>query len=206
MANIPADDPSTTEGRILEAAKTVFIRNGFDGTSMQHIADLAGINKSLLHYYFRTKEKLFEAVFAFAFYQFVPQIQEILSDDATVFVKIERIVSEYMDMLLKNAIVPAFILHEINRDPDRLVRVMQQTGLNPELFINQFVQEMEQGKLKRTNPRHLLVNIISLCVFPIAARPLIQRILFSNDSEAYQLFLQERKQEVTRFIIQSIQA
>jgi len=102
MVNIPNTEPFSTEGTILEAAKKVFISHGFDGTSMQQIANEAGINKSLLHYYFRNKEKLFAAVFSYAFQNFIPQVQGILNSDISVFIKIERIVSEYMDMLLKN--------------------------------------------------------------------------------------------------------
>lgn len=204
MVKSKSVDPSPTETRIMEAARSVFIRNGFDGTTMQQIADEAGMNKSLLHYYFRNKEKLFESVFAFAFRQFVPQIQDILYAQTTVFDKIERIVSEYMDLLLKNEILPAFILHEINRNPDRLYAIMQETGLDPGMFIGSLQAEMEQNHLRPMDPRHLIVNMLALCIFPIAARPLVQRILFSNDTESYNHFLQDRKKEVARFIIQSI--
>jgi TetR/AcrR family transcriptional regulator len=197
--------PASTESKILEAAKKVFFSRGFDGTSMQQIANEAGINKSLLHYYFRNKEKLFTTVFAYAFQHFVPQIQEILVSDTSISVKIERIVSEYVDMLMKNAIIPSFILHEINRNPDRLFEIMQGAGLKPETFLNQFAREIEKGQIRPVDPKHLIVNLISLCVFPIAARPLMQRFLFSNDAGAYIQFLQERKKEVSRFIIQSIQ-
>jgi TetR/AcrR family transcriptional regulator len=206
MVNNLSPVSSHTEARILEAAKKVFILNGFEGTSMQDIATEAGINKSLLHYYFRNKEKLFAAVFSFAFQNFVPQIQEIFISDATVFVKIERIVAEYMEMLLKNEFIPAFVLHEINRNPDGIVELMQETGLNPELFMRQLTLETEKGNIPPIDPRHFIVNLISLCVFPFAARPLMQRILFANDEKAYRQFLQERKKKVTEFIIQSLKA
>jgi TetR/AcrR family transcriptional regulator len=206
MVNTLKIEPFSTESNILEAAKKVFITHGFDGTSMQQIANEAGINKSLLHYYFRNKEKLFAAVFSFAFQNFVPQIQEILNSGVSVFIKIERIVAEYMDMLLKNEFIPAFILHEINRNPDGIFAIMQGTGLNPEIFIEQFTMEIEKGHIRPVDPRHLIVNLIALCVFPVAARPLMQRILFANDEEAYQQFLHERKNKVAEFIIQSIKA
>jgi TetR/AcrR family transcriptional regulator len=206
MVNTLKIEPFSTEGTILEAAKKVFISHGFDGTSMQKIANEAGINKSLLHYYFRSKEKLFASVFNFAFQNFVPQVQEILNSGASVFTKIERIVAEYMDMLLKNEFIPAFILHEINRNPDGIYAIMQGTGLNPSIFIEQFALEIEKGHIRPMDPRHLLVNLIALCVFPFAAKPLMQRILFANDEAAYQQFLRERKNKVTEFIIQSIKA
>jgi TetR/AcrR family transcriptional regulator len=206
MVNLSLLPPSQTEARILEAAKKMFILNGFEGTSMQQIATEAGINKSLLHYYFRNKEKLFAAVFSYAFQHFVPQIQEILNSDTSVFIKIERIVSEYMDMLMKNEFIPAFILHEINRNPDGIFAIMKDTGISPDFFIRQFSIEIEKGNIRPIDPRHLIVNLIALCVFPFAARPLMQRILFANDKDAYHQFLQERKSSVAGFIIQSIKA
>ena len=77
-----------TESKILDSAKEVFIQNGLDGARMQQIADKAGINKSLLHYYYRTKEKLFESVLKFAFKQFLPNPMEFLSSDLPLFDKI----------------------------------------------------------------------------------------------------------------------
>jgi AcrR family transcriptional regulator len=206
MVNFDISEASQTETKILEAAKKIFISNGFDGTRMQQIANEAGINKSLLHYYFRSKEKLFTAVFSYAFQHFVPQVQEILNSEIPIFIKIERIVAEYMDMLLKNEFIPAFILHEINRNPDGIVIIMQGTGLNPQIFINQFAREIEKGSIRPADPRHLIVNLIALCVFPVAAKPLMQRILFANDEAAYLQFLQERKTKIADFIIQSIKA
>jgi hypothetical protein len=107
---------------------------------------------------------------------------------------------------MENEFIPSFILHEINRDPDRLYEIMQRTGLNPGIFLDQFFGEISMGHLLPMDPRHLLVNIISLCVFPVAARPLIQRIFFANDRLAYHHFLQERKTIVAQIIIQSIKA
>ncbi|MBN1789884.1 MAG: TetR/AcrR family transcriptional regulator [Bacteroidales bacterium] len=204
MVKTPETHSQSTENKILEAAKKVFILHGLEGTSMQQIASEAGINKSLLHYYFRTKEKLFDAVFTYAFHYIVPQMEGILSSDSGINDKIERIVTEYMDMLSENKFIPAFILHEINRNPDRLYNIMQKSGIKPEMFVNQFVNEIQQGNIRPIDPRQLIINILSMCIFPVAARPLIQRIFFGNNENAYRQFLEERKKVVSEFIIQSI--
>ena len=73
-----------TEQLILEAAKKVFFNKGFDGARMQEIADVAGINKALLHYYFRSKDKLFEAIFFDAFQQFIPRVVENMNADIVI--------------------------------------------------------------------------------------------------------------------------
>jgi TetR/AcrR family transcriptional regulator len=204
MDNISEEHAFSTEDKILEAAKKVFIMHGLEGTSMQKIADEAQINKSLLHYYFRTKEKLFDAVFSFAFRYIVPEMQGIMNSDETVFIKIEKIIGGYMDLLMKNKFIPAFVLHEINRDPDRLFKIMKSSGVNPKIFTVQFLDEVKKGNIRSIDPRHLIVNILSMCIFPVAARPLMQRILFDNHEEAYQQFLAERKKVITDFVIQSI--
>ena len=74
-----SDTDNTTEQKILEAAQEVFHEKGYDGARMQEIADKASINKGLLHYYFKTKDSLFEAIFSIAFRQMIAQIQAIIT-------------------------------------------------------------------------------------------------------------------------------
>ncbi|NTW33144.1 MAG: TetR/AcrR family transcriptional regulator, partial [Bacteroidetes bacterium] len=104
-----------TEKLILKAAKKVFIDKGFDGARMQEIADLAGINKALLHYYFRSKEKMFDAVFEDVFMQFLPEVTEVMNSEITLFDKIKTFVDVYITALLKNPHIPIFVLHELSR-------------------------------------------------------------------------------------------
>ena len=203
MVNI-IEHSQSTEDKILDAAKIVFVQNGLDGTTMQQIADEAGINKSLLHYYYRSKQKLFTTVLAYAFKFVVPQLQGILNSPDDIFVKIEKLVAEYIDLLMKNKFIPAFIIHEINRNPAIIVQIMQSAGINPKVFIDQFKMEINRGNIREMDPRHLIINIISLCIFPIIAQPLAQRLFFGNSDRDYQQFLGERKQVVTDFIINSI--
>jgi len=204
MVNTTVSHIHSTEQKVLEAAKKVFIQNGMEGTSMQQIADEAGINKSLLHYYFRSKDKLFDAVFGYAIQHVFPRLEGIMNSDEHIFVKIERLVGEYMKMLMENKFIPAFVLHELNRNPDRIFQNFKNSGINPGIFVAQFVEEIKKGNIRRTDPRQLIINILSLCIFPIAARPLIQRVFFENNDMTYDHFLEERKRVVADFIIQSI--
>lgn len=202
MTSLKAD----TERKILKAAKKVFIHKGLEGARMQEIADEAKINKALLHYYYRSKEGLFSAVFRFAISRFVPKIEEIFETETPFFRKIELIVDQYISLLLKNQFIPVFILHEINRNPDRLISLITAAGLKPELIALQIDQEIKQGVIRPISAQNLLINVISLCVFPFAARPLIQRLLFHNDKKAYTGFLESRKNEVAEFVISAIKA
>ncbi|MFZ4411800.1 MAG: TetR family transcriptional regulator [Bacteroidales bacterium] len=193
-----------TEQLILNAAKNIFFRKGYDGARMQEIADEAGMNKALLHYYFRSKDKLFEAIFKNAFQQFIPVMVENITSGLSFEKKIEIFVENYLKVLIKVPQLPNFVLTEINRDPERIVGMFAKMGLKPLLILQEIQKGMEEGSLRQMDPRHLLINIIALCVFPFAAKPLMQIILFDNDTIKYNAFLEERKKEVSRFIIQSI--
>jgi len=199
-----------TETKILDAAKEVFQHKGLTGARMQEIADKAGINKALLHYYYRTKDKLFEKVFDLAFSVFIPKIRDIvLSTDKTVFEKIEFFVENYINLLQKHPYIPGFVINELNRNPEILVHVFEKNVQFKEMnlfekFDNQLQDEVNKGIIRSVDSRNLMTNVIGLCIFPIVARPIIQGIMFNNNKEEYDVFLAQRKKFVTDFIIHSI--
>ena len=194
----------TTEKKILDAAKVVFLKKGFDGARMQEIADEAKINKALVHYYFRSKDKLFDAIFREAFQQFLPQIAEIMTTQKPLFEILEIFVDSYITMLSNNPHLPSFVMHEINRNPERIVNIIKSSGIKPEYLEKAIQKEIKAGIINPIKPIHLIINIIAMCLFPFMARPIIQGFMFNGSSEAYKKFLSERKKEVTSFIINSI--
>jgi len=205
------EQEQNTEQRILDAAKEVFQQKGMDGARMQEIADKAGINKSLLHYYYRSKDKLFGKVFEIAFSLFIPKVKEVMLSDYSIFQKIEFFVESYLDLLQKHPYIPSFIVSEINRNPKILVEIIEknvQVNENKmvEVLEQQIKQEVEKGIIKPISAKNLWVNIISLCIFPIVAKPIIQGVLFSNDKDEYNNFLKQRKDFLKEYIIQSIKA
>lgn len=115
---------ASTEQRILSAAKKVFISKGMAGARMQDIADAAGINKALLHYYFRSKEKLFEMIFKEVVKEFLPKINLIFESDKNLFEKIDMFCTEYIEQIRKTPYLPVFILNEINQQPEVLIKKM----------------------------------------------------------------------------------
>lgn len=201
MSEINKDN---TEDKILEAAHSVFIQKGMDGARMQEIANEAGINKALLHYYFRTKQKLFEAIFSKVFNQIFPDIRSLIFSEKPFEERLGAFVERYIDLLLKNPFLPAFILKEINRDPDFLASIIKKQGINPEEMLQMIEREMEAGTICRMDPRDLMVNILGLSIFPFAARPLMQIMFFSNSKKEYKEFLVKRKETVKIFILNSI--
>ena len=111
-----------TERRIMEAAARVFMQKGRLGASMQDIADEAGINRTLLHYYFRNKEKLFDTIFEKLFSKLLPAVVQALSSDLPFLEKIEIFAETYANLLNENPFLPVFVFQEISLNPDRLVK------------------------------------------------------------------------------------
>ncbi len=204
MENI-VPEKQNTENKILEAAKKVFVRKGKAGARMQEIADEAGINKSLLHYYYRSKEKLFGAVFKFAFSKFIPKLVNHFENYDTIFDAIEAFIHKYIDIISKNPFIPMFIMNEVNkRNTSSVINVIKSSGINIDIFSKLINKEIEKGTIKQIDPRTLIVNVIALCIFPFIGRPLIEVIIYKNDTDEYDLFLENRKKEVTELIINSI--
>ena len=193
-----------TDEKILSAAQSVFIIKGMDGARMQEIANEAGINKALLHYYFRTKQKLFEAIFSKLFNQIFPNLEMLIESDKPIDLKLGAFIEKYTEVMLKNPFLPAFILKEINRDPNFFPSIFKEKGIDPSKILEMFEKEMETGNIVKMNPRDLIINMLSMCLFPFAAKPLLQLILFENDSKAYDQFLIERKTTVKNFVLNSI--
>ncbi|HEY2721027.1 MAG TPA: TetR/AcrR family transcriptional regulator [Chitinophagaceae bacterium] len=192
------------EVRILEAAKKVFVKRGMAGARMQDIADEAGINKAMLHYYFRNKEKLFEKIFSELSQGFFPKLVKIFESTESLFLKIEMFVSEYIDQMRQTPYLPIFVLNEVNRQPEIFIkRIMGDRRPPVEKFFASIQSEIKKGVIKPINPSQLLLNIISLCVFPFVARPMFQ-IIVNIDKPTFDKILEQRKKELAQFIIDAI--
>ncbi|MBI3138913.1 MAG: TetR/AcrR family transcriptional regulator [Sphingobacteriales bacterium] len=195
----------TTEEKILAAAKKIFVQQGMAGARMQDIADEAGINKALLHYYFKNKEQLFEVIFMEAAGRLFPRINEIFLSDQPLFEKIERFCSEYITIVLENPYLPLFVLNEINRDPDYFLGKVWK-GKNvpqPEKFLAQIEKEVAKGTIRRISPLNLLMNLISMTIFPFVAKPMFQKNL-GLDEWQFRATMEQRKKEIPKFIIDAI--
>ncbi len=200
-----ANKEKKTEEVILEAAKNIFQQKGMAGARMQEIADKAGINKAMLHYYYRSKQKLFEAVFKSAVRLMAPKIVNILTTEEHLFDKIRRFTNEYISFLQKHSFMPLFIINELNRNPNLLKEIFAdkmdvQVKQN---LINQINTMVDNKEIRPINPDQLLLDIMSLSAFPIIGKPLLKNILQKED-KAYKQLIKERKTYVAEFIINAI--
>jgi len=188
-----------TEQKILQAATRVFMIRGKAGTSMQEIADEAGINRTLLHYYFRNKDRLFESIFDNLLQTVFPVIVSIFLSDDPLFTKIELASEQYIDLLKDKPYLPSFILQEISLNPDRLVSLVQGSGLDRMIASKYLEKQLAEEGIPGMDPRHFIASFLGMVIFPFMARPLFMSIGFDNDQEDYEQFLEERKKVIPEF-------
>lgn len=194
----------TTEEKIFNAARIVFQKKGFAGARMQEIADEAGINKAMLHYCFKNKQLLFEAVFKNAFSQLAPQINAIFSSNETIFEKIKQFTQSYISFVIVNPFLPPFVIQEMNNNPEFVKSFFKnENSPNPYLLIDQIKKEIDLGIIKPMNPKQLVLDIFSMTVFPFAAQMMVKGILHLDDAE-FNLMMEERKTTIAEQIINSI--
>ncbi len=192
------------ELEILNAAKDVFQEKGMAGSRMQEIADKARINKSMLHYYYRSKQLLFEAVFKSAFKLLAPQLNKILNDDSELFDKIRNFTNNYISFVIVHPYLPNFVIQELNKNPNFLEKLRTEKDFpNIEKFKIQVENAITLGIIKPIGSEQLFINIISLNVFPFIAKSLLQGLINVDEKEYYKM-MEKRKTEVADFIINSI--
>ncbi len=193
-----------TETEILIAAKEIFQQKGMAGARMQEIADKAKINKALLHYYYRSKQLLFEAVFKSAFSLLAPQLNKVLNDDSDLFEKIRKFTENYVSFVIKHPYLPNFVVQELNKNPEFVQKLRSEKNFpSIEKFKLQVSDAINHGIIKPIEAEQLFINIISLNIFPFIGEPLLMALV-NVDKESYYKILENRKTEVAEFIINSI--
>lgn len=198
-----------TEQRILDAAHSVFLRRGTAGARMQEIAAAAGVNQALLHYYFRSKDRLAEAVFRRAAMRLVPPVLEILSSDRPLADKVDAVIAHELDGLRQAPHLPGYIIAELTHHPERAGQLfVGLTGLTHgqvasrvfTVLRRQIDAEVKAGRMRRITPEAFVVNLVSLCIFPFAGRPLVSALLGLDDS-GFERFMRRRRRELPTFFM-----
>jgi AcrR family transcriptional regulator len=205
----PPDRNGNTEQQILDGAHTVFLRHGTSGARMQDIAAEAGVNQALLHYYFRSKERLSEAVFRRAAAQLLPRVIEVMASAAALEDKIARVVEIELDYLLSAPYLPGYIISELHNHPERVRQLLSAvTGMTPEhvgprvvtRLRRQLEEGVKEGRFRPIPPDQLIVNLFSLCIFPFAARPMLMAIL-GMDQPGFERFIAQRRGQLADFVL-----
>ena len=200
------ENDKQTEEKIFEAATDVFVDKGMDGARMQDIASHAGINKALLHYYYRTKDQLFNAVFEMIAARVLKKFAPVFDENLSLEAKIRFFYKEHITFLQENPKLPAFVLNEINRNPDRIKKLLKNIHFESlwQQLYNQHKKELEKYNITEETMPQLLVSIASLSVFPFAARGIIEGILEKVGID-FDDYIEKRKDFAADFVIRALQ-
>lgn len=181
MSKLPE---TTTEEKILEAAKTVFMKYGLYGARMQDIADTAKINKALLHYYFRSKEKLFDKVFEGALVKYFQQMDVFSDSSLPVKQRVFQYVENIIDFYAEYPQMSMFIIKEISINPELFKQKVSVAKKTKGARLMEILEEgMASGEIKKIDTAMFLINLQSLCSYPFLATPLFKHVLKVNHKD-----------------------
>ena len=179
-----------TEHAILAAALEEFSMHGRQGARMQDIADRAGLNKALLHYYFRSKERLYEEVFTYVFRHFFVRIAAPLQADAPFAETLRAFIHQYVDLLAKNPVLPMFMLREVSEGApvfrQRIAEIVadpeggdapQSPLALPRIILSFFERGVREGAVPQADPIQTLISVMGACIYFFAAFPIFSAIV-----------------------------
>ena len=199
------DKDRQTEEKIFDAATEVFVEKGMDGARMQDIANHAGINKALLHYYFRSKDMLFNKVFEKISGKMFARFSPVFDSNISLEEKIRFFIKAHITFLQDNPRLPAFILNEVNRNPARIKKFIATIDFRKLwlLLYEQHKNELDNYNITEENLPQIMTTIASMSVFPFAARGILEGI-FQNMDVDYDKYIEERKEFAAEFVIKAI--
>ncbi len=200
------------EKKLIDAARELFYERGFTGVTVRDIAGKADVNLALLHYYFRTKEKIFEIVFKDAFALLFRKLNKALTSDKSLFEKIGMMVAGYVSTGIKYPRLPSFVMNELAVNTELMLSIINEhkdkSVLNE--HFEHFYAEIEEAKAlnvikKEIDPNDICTDIQALSLYPFIAKDCLMYSVFS-DTKAYDRMLKERIKHVADNIINSIKA
>lgn len=190
---------ASTEERIKSAARIVFTKKGYQATKVRDIAAEADINLSLVNYYFRSKEKLFQLVMAEVVDKLINNVISVLNNEQlTLPEQVQQVADHYINLLLKNPDFPLFMVNEIFAGTDELLKDNRKSAIFQSHFFKQLMALQKAGKLN-INPLHILMNLIGFVVMPFLARPLLERNKIIRHNE-FAVLMEERRKLIPVWI------
>lgn len=201
------NDRKSTRQRILEAAEIEFLDKGLDAAKTADIANRAGVNHAMLHYYFSTKENLFDDVF-FKKIKFFSRIALLTPDSDTPFLeRLEKTIQDHFEILRQNPKLTFFLVRELGSNPERLERMKKKMSAVPKMVIDKFKKEVEEeirkGNIRKIDPNDLIINILALNAFMFVAKPMVLAVTQVPET-GYDDLLEHRKKETAAFIVNSL--
>ena len=196
----------STEEKIKDAARKVFTQKGYAATRTRDIAEASGVNLALLNYYFKSKENLFDIIMLENIREFSHSVLAILNNrDTSFYQKIELLAAHYIDKLIQNPEIPIFLLAELKDNPKKLFAAMdKRADFRNSIFVQQSLELKDIKKTAALNPFHIIMNMVSMIIFPFIANPMIRNRTGMNQEQFNNMML-ERKKLIPVWITEMIQ-
>lgn len=192
---------SSTEEKIKEAARRIFLKKGFEGATIRDISQEAGLNCALMNYYFRSKEKLFASVFEEMLHLFFQGMITVLNKPISLKEKIIELIEHDFQTFKRNPSLCIFVLNELHRDPDQLINIIQTAKTQAVLLFElQLKEAIDQGFVRPVNIQHVLSLLLSNTQFIFLGKA-ITMSTWQMDEEAFDTYAEDHKQFVTQMII-----
>jgi len=194
-------DDHQIEQEILRSAREVFLSKGPQLATMQEIAAKAGIGRTGLHYYYHKKEDLFRAIVGKTMEQMLPDLSQILAKEMKLVDKLELVIDTYLELFIRDPLLPRFMIYEFQRDPHSLVSLLRCYGQGISSCFNQIEQQMqEEFKIGQDALAHLFVTIYGLIVLPFLTKDALGEVFFAGDEERFEEFIKRQKEIVMRML------
>lgn len=202
-------EPRSTEERILEAAVQEFMAKGYAGARTTSIAEAAGVTHAMLHYYFRTKDKLFDRIIESKIGTLRDIMLSSLGDPSIpLFDKLKNAIENHQDFIAANPDLPRFMINEVLGHPDRIPKVLEQLKLHTPIVVQSLQRQIDEyadrGLCRRVDAGMLMLDIVSLNIFPFSARPMVNALL-GGMMQNPQAFVEARKKENIETIMRKLQ-
>jgi len=194
-----------TEQHIKDTAKRVFLFEGKMMATTQDIADTAGVNRTLLHYYFRSRDALFNIVFKEAVTKLRGRIHGVIGSDISFKQKIEGLVEVFYDELIELPYLETFIALQINQDPEKYAELFTHIPGGKERlknFLKEIQQQMDQQVIPEMKPINFFINLFALMAYPFVAKPIYLNMFDITDA-AYHKLLAERKGIIVSMLLKN---
>lgn len=187
-----------TEQHIKDTAKRIFFSEGKLHATTQDIADAAGVNRTLLNYYFRSRDILFEQVATEARMEMSREMDSVFTAQLEFKDKLEKLINVFMDQAMQYPYREMYVVTELNRS-DRQVPEEKKTRV--QAFLKEISEEMDKGKIKKMDPRHFCMNLFALMAYPLITNCLNKSLYSIGDAE-YLKLMKERKKLIFEMVYQ----
>ncbi len=196
------------EELILQTAMQQFIEKGRHGAKMQEIADKAGINKALLHYYYRSKEKLYAKIFEFLIWNNVSEVFKLFEEDISFTEFIRKFIYSYTDLLNKNPKIPMFLLRELSEGGNTVKAVLKNLVDSKKFSVEKPLTiintAMQKGEMVQMDPKQFIATLVGSCLFFFIAEPIFATLFIDESSFNRDAFIEKRKEAIYQTILYGV--